>query len=733
MILFLKDWSKYPGAIAQTDTNNSSWLELAKFYNYIGIKNHMFLLSLIDKSLANIDPFDPNISEENQLRVALECKLNPWYYFREIAKVPAGSGEDAVRLRANRGNVALYWCFLNHVMTFLIQIRQTGKSVSVDELATYLLNIRCRKTDINLLTKDDVLRGKNIERLKNIDVELPFYLKQRTKADANNTEQITIKSLGNTFTTHVPQASPKAADKVGRGLTSPIFFIDEGPFQNNVNISVPAALMAGNDSRDRAARNGEPYGTIFTTTAGKKDTKEGAYFYSLLSSAALWNEKYFDCEDQEDLERVIRAASRVMPGNKGKVTRGYYRVNITFNHKQLGYTDEWLQKKIEEAAGEDPQQIDRDLFNRWTSGSMSSPLPIETMEKIRASEAEPSYVEIAKQGYTTNWYIPQNQIQAQMSSGIHILAMDTSDASGGDDISLRITDVRNGRLIASGCYNETNIITFSQWTAEWFLKYPNLRGIIERRSTGVTVLDQLLLILPAHGLDPFKVLFNRVVNDSDEFPDRFKEVHTSLSRRSQDIYTKYKKCFGFATSGSGITSRTELYSTTLQSAARMVGDMVKDKATIDQILSLVIKNGRVDHPDGEHDDMVISWLLSHWWLTQGKNLNYYGFDLSKILSQTTIRNSQDKPTYEQQQQSYYRVELSKIMDKLKETTDDYITAKLESQAKFIASKINAEEHETISIEELIRQSRELRKQRRMKQSYYNSSSSYFAGYPTSMV
>lgn len=732
MILFLNDWQKYPGAIAHTQTSNTSWLEMAKIYNYMGIKNHMFLLALHDPTLLDVDPFDERISIENQLRVAYECKINPWYYFREVARIPAGSGENAVKLRANRGNIALYWCFFNHVMTFLIQIRQTGKSVSVDELSTYLLNIRCRKTDINLLTKDDVLRGKNIQRLKDIDVELPFYLKQRTKADANNTEQITIKSLGNTFTTHVPQASPKAADKVGRGLTSPIFLIDEGPFQNNVDISVPAALLAGNDARERAARNGEPYGTIFTTTAGKKDTREGNYFYSLLSSAASWREKYFDSENQEELEKVIRLASKTAIGTKTKSINGYYRVNITLNHRQLGYTDEWLQRKIEESAGDDEQQLDRDLFNRWTSGTLSSPLPVETLEKIRSSEAEPLYVEISRQGYTTNWFIPESQIPSQMASGVHVLAMDTSDASGGDDISLRITDVRDGKLIASGCYNETNIITFSQWVGDWFLKYPNLKGIIERRSTGSTVLDQLLLILPSSGIDPFKTLFNRVVNDADEYPDRFKEMHSTLGRRSQDVYIRYKKYFGFATSGTGMTARSELYSTTLQSAAKLVGSVVRDKDTIDQILSLVVRNGRVDHPAGGHDDMVIAWLLSHYWLTQGKNLSYYGFDVDSVLSQSAAKKSIDSSSYQTQEQARTRKELTQILEKIKNENDNYILQKLETKARWLASRLEQSDQEMISIEQLIAQSQEKRKQRRLKESRYSSRPSFFQGYSTSL-
>ena len=577
MILFYDDWKRYPGAIAHLSTKNRTWVEICKLYRHMGIKNHIFPLALHDKTLEHVDPFDPNISMENQ----------------------SGSGEDAAMLQANRGNIALYWCFFNHIMVFLIQIRQTGKSISLDELATYLLNVRCRNTDINLLTKDDQLRARNIKRLKDIDVELPFYLRQRTKADANNMEAITIKSLGNTFTTHVPQASPKAADKVGRGLTSPIFFIDEAPFQNNVQISVPAALAAGNDARARAARNGEPYGTIFTTTAGKKDTKEGAYIYRLKNESAQWTEMFFDCENQEDLEQVVRRASRPMRGNK---SGGVYRVDITLNHRQLGKTDDWLAKTIESTAVDDELQVDRDYFNRWTAGSLTSPLAVEVMEKIRAGECEPEYIQISKQGYVTNWYIKENEIEDRMRNGTYIMAMDTSEASGGDDISMRISDIRDGSLIAVGSYNETNIITFSEWTAEWFIRYPNLKGIIERRSTGSAVIDQLLLLLPAHGVDPFTTLFNRVVNDADEHPDRFRAIQVPMGRRSQELYVQMKKHFGFATSATGVTSRTELYSSTLQHLAKTVGPVIKDKLTIDQMLSLVIRNGRVDHPPGEHDD-----------------------------------------------------------------------------------------------------------------------------------
>lgn len=723
MILFESDWGKVPGAIPHMSTKNKTWIDICKIYNAMGIRNHMFPLALHDPTLEFVNPFDPDISLENQMRVALECKNNFWYYAREVARVPASSGEDAISLEANRGNIALWWSFFNHIMVFLIQIRQTGKSVSVDELATYLLNIRCRKTDINLLTKDDVLRAKNIKRLKDIDVELPFYLKQRTKADANNTEMITIKSLGNTFTTHVPQASPKAADKVGRGLTSPIFFIDEGPFQVNVQISVPAALAAGGNARDRAARNDEPYGTIFTTTAGKKDSTEGAYMYGILNQSADWSERFFDAKDQADLENIVRKASR----SKSKGSPGVYQVNITMNHKQLGKTDEWLMKTIESLPGIQPDAADRDFFNRWTSGSLSSPLSIEMSEKIRNSEKEPDYVEISKQGYTTNWFVPEGKIEKQLASGIHILSMDTSEASGGDDISLRVIDITDGRVIASGAYNETNIITFSTWVSEWFIRFDNIRGIIERRSTGSTVLDQLLLILPSLGIDPFVKLFNRVVNDADEEPERYKEILLPMGRRSPDIYIKFKKHFGFATSGgTGVTSRSELYSTTLQAMAKQIGDVVGDKKTIDQVLSLIIKNGRIDHPPGEHDDMVIALLLGFWFLTQAKNINHYGIDVNNILYKARQKQMQSSMSdYDYHYQNSLKQKLQETLDRMSNERDDNISYKLEMEAKFLASKINLVEDEKISIEELIKQTKENKKNLRASRQYQMQTNSYY--------
>ncbi len=178
MILFAEDWSKYPSAQPDFTTRNRSFISLAAKYKSIGIKNHTFILALVNQSLKGIDPFDPNLTKEQEAAIAYECKINFWYFIREVARVPGRSGDDSVPLEANRGNIALFWLFFNHIATMLIQIRQTGKSLNSDMLMSYLLNIRCKGTHINLITKDDTLRAANLERLKDIISEYPDYLNQ---------------------------------------------------------------------------------------------------------------------------------------------------------------------------------------------------------------------------------------------------------------------------------------------------------------------------------------------------------------------------------------------------------------------------------------------------------------------------------------------------------------------------------------------------------------------------
>lgn len=708
MILFESDWvEKYPGAIIDTQTSNRSFVRLASLYRDMGIKNNSFLLALHNPELQHIDPFSENLGQEEMMMIGLEVSENPWYFFREICRVPMTGSIVPSKFLAHRGNIGLYWLFFNHVTTILEQIRQTGKSVGGDCLDIYLLNGGTNNTQINLITKDETLRTNNLARLKEIQSLLPAYLNMRRKDDIANTEMITMKEFKNEFKSHLPNKSPKAALNVGRGLTSPVFRIDEAAFIYNIGIILPAALSSGSAARDLAKLNHQPYGTVITTTAGKKDDPDGNYIYTMIQESAIFTEGLFDCKGEEDLHEVIRANSRKTANEnisdyKG---RGVIRCYMSFNHKQLGKTDEWLAQTLEDtnSKGED---ADRDFFNIWTSGSVSSPFRVEDAQRIRKSQYNDVYQEITRPGaYIIRWFIPHNTINSFMNQNHCIMALDTSDASGGDDIGMVMRNITNGAVIAAGSYNRTNLITFSEWIIQLMIRFENITFIIERKSSGVTIIDYLLLKLPSLGIDPFKRLFNMVVQFGNENKEEYNRILKPLYARPSNIYTDNKKAFGFATSASGITSRSDLYSMTLLSAVRYTADTVHDKKTIDQLLSLVVKDGRVDHPKGAHDDQAICWVLSHWVMINGKQLDFYGINSSLILSQSTVRQNEVNTgsAYDKQYQTRIQQEIDLLIEMLKKEQDDFIALKYEGKLKRLYMQLSDTSSIPMSIDDMIKQ------------------------------
>lgn len=710
MILFGEDWAKYPYATLHLNTTNRSFVELATKYKALGVQNHAFILALYNPALEFVDPFAKDLSELQHGLIAVEARDNPWYYFREIARAPAMGGGDVVPMEANRGNIALFWLFFNHVTTFLIQIRQTGKSFSTDTLMTYLMHIACKDTTVDLLTKNDSLRRANIKRLKDIAEELPYYLNQRTKKDASNTEEITVIRRNNIYRSHLPGGSEKGADKVGRGLTSGIFHIDEAPFQPFIKVAVEAALPASGAAMDRARKAGAHHGIIFTTTAGKKDDRDGAYVYKILSEAAVWSEKFFDCKNEDDLYRTIRANSNPRDDKGERMKAGVLRVNITMNHRQLGKTDAWLREKLETAM-QDGDAANRDYFNMWTSGSQSSPLPTDILDKIRASVVGSEYDEISPVGrYMTHWYIPQERIVDRMKNGKFVLGVDSSNASGGDDIAMYLMDVETLETVMVATVNETNLVIFSKFLARTLVAWKNITLIIENRSTGQNIIDHLLIELPAAGENPFARIYNTIVQYRYERPELYERMQNAIRKRDVDEYTRLKKAFGFTTSGSGDTARSVLYGLVLQLSARRAADRIYNKKLADQMTALEVNNGRVDHPKGGHDDLVMAYLLSHWMITEGKNLRYYGIDPQAVGSLLNYSEDIDAVDLEfAREQRELRAKINSLVEKLSAVSDQYASSRIEQEIRSYSGRLVIEDYDAFNPDEMIRQAKERKK------------------------
>jgi hypothetical protein len=167
MILFDEDWTiKHPHAIADYTTKNTTFIEVALLFKDMGIKNYDFPLALHNKELQGIDPFSPNLTDDQNRLIFIECHENIWYYLRECAMIPPLGGSTPIHYIANRGNMAMTWLAMNHITNMQLQIRQTGKSVSADHIALWVVLVGTRNASVGLFTKDSGLRNKNVSRYK---------------------------------------------------------------------------------------------------------------------------------------------------------------------------------------------------------------------------------------------------------------------------------------------------------------------------------------------------------------------------------------------------------------------------------------------------------------------------------------------------------------------------------------------------------------------------------------
>lgn len=699
-VLFMKDWAEQ-GAIPDWSTKNDSFVELALVYREMGVENYAFLLAIHDQGLIGVDPFDPDLSKEMKERITIECKVNFWYMIREIARDPAGSDEFPILFKANRGIIAAYWMYLNHVLVFLVMIRQTGKSFGIDWLVIWLLNFALTKSEVSYLTKDEKLRGRELERLKAMELTLPRYLKRRSNKDAGNTEVLRVGSLGNTFKAYVPNKSPKLADLIGRGMTAGTTIVDEKAYCHNNMITIPVMLSATLAAKEVARSKNEPFGSIFMTTSGKRDTPEGRWSYSFMESCAPMNEKMFDCKDEQDLHDTVKRA-----GN-GKDLR----VNCTYNHRQLGKDDQWLKDRIRESAQEDPVQIRADFLNEWPSGTMSSPFSSEIAAAMRESERVDYHLEISQiEPYALRWYCEKDLIQRMMQTTHHVLGVDPSEAVGRDGIGQHCRNIETGATAFASDISESNINAYSRWMGHFLMSNPNVTLIIERKSTGVSIIDYLLEFLPSVGINPFTRIFNQVVQQKDEYPDRFMDVQNAMNSR-ENIFLKYKRTFGWSTSGVGSTSRSELFSRTLSNAASLTGGLMYDRTLILQTLGLEVRNGRIDHAEGEHDDICFAWLLSYWLISSGKNLYFYGIDSSRILSENAVYKNQlrEIPQYQREINERARNEVKQLTEQLKAEKDEFIARRLELNLEMAVSRLSSADQQVFAVDALINKLREERR------------------------
>lgn len=607
-ICFMHEWRDKlgrPRAIFDQSTTNRSFVVMSDRLRQMGIKNYLFPLSLYDHRLKGVLPhtLDDKTDPDGMYRdlVVQECKRNFWYWLREVARVPPAGG-DPMPVRLDRGALAMAWCYMNSIKYIGIQPRQTGKSTMALLITVWLLYVAGKNVNVGMLAHQDKLRGQNVSRIKDFRALLPKYMVQNTIKNINNAEKLYYDALNNNYLTAVATDQVIKADQILRGQALAMVHWDEPAFCTNAHLTYPSLIASGSEAMDQCKINNLPCGFILTTTAGDPRMESGKWAMGLVEEALNYSEKLLDLPNQEALVAMVTNCS----GN------GF--VCGTFSHRQLGKTNEWLMERIRGSTGS-VDAIQRDWLNRWNAVVGDTVLPKELVRRISASRRdEPLYYEI-REGFAIAWYVPDGKRIAYRSRPL-VVGLDSSEAVNRDATTMVGIDPNTFEVVFTFKCNEINTTKLIDFIVNFVVDYSHMVLVPERRSTGGVIIDKISTVLFDRGISPFTRIYNDVVQHRGD------RKYDNVNINDPNIMDQGKRtALGFKTDGK---LRDLLYKSVLRRAAELGADYIRDPNLITEVSALQVKNGRVDHASGGHDDMVVAWMLAAYLMLEGNNLSAYG-------------------------------------------------------------------------------------------------------------
>ena len=119
---------------------------------------------------------------------------------------------------------------------------------------------------------------------------------------------------------------------------------------------------------------------------------------------------------------------------------------------------------------------------------------------------------------------------------------------------------------------------------------------------------------------------------------------------------------------------------------------------------MIIKNGRIDHRPGEHDDSVIAWLLGYWFLSKAKNKNYYGLNnsvLSAVNALIVKEQGGHSAIQDREEKLYIKNKISSLMKQLESDLPAYKKKVIINLIHKLNSELGDEANHDLNIDNLL--------------------------------
>lgn len=580
-------------------TKNTSFLKMTILLAEMGVENRYFHLKLIDKGLKDVDPYDPNLSDEMKLRVFRECVDNRWYFYREVFRVSengsgtgVGGGSPFI---LNRGNMAYLWAMEMNISTYLIMPRQTGKTWAAIADCTWVHQF-CKGSNILHFNKNQKDANENLGRIQAAIRMLPMYLQHSNNDNLEGSDKRRVKNnektiknvIDATIEAMASAGNESKADALARGRTSSKIWYDEMAFIFFNETIYSAATPAYEKATELAIKNNAPYAISITTTPGDLATPHGAFAYKMMCDSVKFHESFYDLSRKKLYDRVRNTPDKIP------------FVFIQYSYLQLGETEEWYLKRYKNL--NNPLRARREYLLEWMNSNGNSPFDPDDVELIGELARQR---DMNAETYKLNKYFDMTVYSEYHGKKPVLIGVDVAGSIGRDSSAIVVVNPETLHPIAIFRSNMIELSKLRKLIQTIVKKmYPNCVLAIENNSVGKGLIDELK-----------ETPISRVL---------YKEKKTRTIDMGINNATRKRKIesmeYGYNTNQ---VTRDQMMET-LESVVHNSPSHMGYRELYDEIRFLELKNGRIDHSSATHDDVTMAYMGVLWIVRYGKGLKGKG-------------------------------------------------------------------------------------------------------------
>jgi hypothetical protein len=598
-------------------TKNTSFLQTAQELKTIGVKNWYFFLEVKYPNLGvqDLDPYSKDLTPEQIASITLECKANPYFFFREVQKIPV-RGIGLMPTDLTRMAAAMLWCFDHSIDFSICTPRQCKKTTWITSIVSYMFLFEYQNCDIPYLhlTEKRCLENANI--LRDYVEALPPYLNPwygRKHPPGN--KSLKYEEHGTNITiVSVADSEDAARDKL-RGYTLFGGFIDEWEYLAYIGAVISGGAPAMVSARENARKLGIRCCIMFASTPGNLETSVGRDAMRIIESTPKFSEKMYDLTEEETSKMFEGMELTEANGTKTPVTKFY----IEYNWKQCRKTEEWVAEQHQLAVNaNDISEYRRGILLERYRGSDTSIFLQEDIDYLVAHVRQPDH-EIMLLGkyilYVYDHTVQKVDIKSEYQyfdvDVPYLVGIDVAAGTGGDSTVLLIVHPYTLEIAGIVCspYLGCNL-DLIRVVATLAKMLPRAIFCPETNSVGKALIEWVAESELEYRFyhDPQLDMTKNAIA---------KTVDNEIRMKQKAQIKKYI--------GTNVTQKVR--NDMMALLKRFVHDyrhMIYCKFLVRDITNLTILGGKIQADKGEHDDVVMAYCHVLYVLTYGYDLSRFG-------------------------------------------------------------------------------------------------------------